>query len=195
LRYAGYHLAQALSSSSISNSPISIHHGHIIAVHKHCLRAYYDAFDMAVIVVKEQFEDISMKYRNARLSIYGEFPESVTLRNEIYDLTNIKKLESEDFLEETVQTKEKREDYYRILNDKLKFVFKLYKQKAVMEDHLVVKINEQIAKRRSHRITFFLSILAIIVTVASVAYEDKIKAFATGDILESNKIQSVEQTK
>lgn len=177
-------MTQALASLKVTKSVFEINHGHIIAVHKHCLRAYYDAFDTAVVVVREEFEDIAMRYRKAMLSIYNEFPESAKLRNEIYDLADIKKLESEDFLEETVQTTEQRDAYYLLLGEKLKSVFELYKQKTVMEDHLVVKISQQKVEREKEKrnniilvIGIIIAVVALFATVLSVAFDSDLKRF------------------
>jgi len=143
LRYAGYHMAQALASIDASGLPISINHAHLIASHKHCLRAYYDAFDFAVVVTQNVYEKARDAYNGALISIYKEFPDILKLEEEIYDMVNIKKLESEDFIEDAVQTSTQRTCYYKLLNEKLEKIFDLYKIMPMITNHLSIKIKQQ----------------------------------------------------
>lgn len=143
LRYAGYHIVECIASLKLSPLPIIVSRRHTTSVYKHCLRAYYDAFDVTALLVKRRFEGLVEEYRTALLSIYTEFPDAAKLKIALDDLVDIGQLEDEEFLVHMAQTKISRDEYYKKLNKKLAVVFKLWNFIPRLEDHLTVRVSQQ----------------------------------------------------
>jgi hypothetical protein len=92
LRYAGFHISNALSSLRIDSTGVLIDAHQVFSARKHCLRAKYDAFDTAVIAVREVFDEIKGKYAQAMLSIYQEFQEVRRIEGEINDIVTLREI-------------------------------------------------------------------------------------------------------
>ncbi len=146
LRYAGYHMIQALSSMSFQESmngtSIAISRNHLLAIRSHCLRAYYDAFDDASIVVQKRFNEIVERYEKGGLSLKQEYPEALPLRYELEDLADLRKLANDSYIAEAVKDKSRKEYFYDRLKAKLDIVFAMSKINRGMFDHCNIRLRE-----------------------------------------------------
>lgn len=148
LRYAGYHLSQLISKSDLSAVPVSVDHSHLISAYRHCLRAYYDAFDFSVTLVSKTFSDIEQQYHDLLISIETYFPKYPDWRVQIAKVLKLKDSLEEQGFYENVRDKSKREQYYAILEERIKEILEIYQYLPLVADKLA-QLQEQSEKEKS----------------------------------------------
>ena len=150
LRYAGYHLSQVITRSNLSSTPLMLDQGHLVSSYRHCLRAYYDVFDFAVIIIVEAFRNVVADYGAALIPIEQHFPKYPLWTVEIRQLSKLKKLAEENELYERARDRSKREQYYEILDKKIVVAFEVFEHIPLMAEKLSFLIRTGEKERETH---------------------------------------------
>lgn len=189
LRYAGYHLCQAISKSSLyGDTNALLDQSHLLSSYKHCLRAYYDALDFSSVVVDAAFKDIQKKYFDLLIPIQDHFPEYNNWILEIQSISKLRGLVEENSLYECARDKTKREQYYTLLDRKIKIVLSIYEHIPLMTEKLSVlaKIQKNEDRQRIFdngiktsgfnlgKMSLTISIIALIVAVCILFFGNNI---------------------
>lgn len=198
LRYAGYHICQIIGSdkTSLYGNPITLDHSHLLSAYKHCLRAYYDALDHACVIIGDAFRAVEEKYNDLLVHIEEHFPDYHKWRVEINAISKLRSLAEENSLYERAKNKNKREEYYALLDEKIKSVLHIYEHIPLMADKLSLLVQQSEQERRKYEndlkqsqsdtlrakrnfqvavVSLVIMVLTLIVAVAVPMFDDEIK--------------------
>jgi hypothetical protein len=208
LRYAGNHLLKVVSTIDFEKPPVKVNFDGLLSARKHCLRAYYDAFDLASSLVGEHLHGVLSNFEKLKIPFKEQFPEVGAYKKELRELEelrNVSDKEYDELLKEELIDINRKDYYFSLLEKKLDVVFNMHHIIYDMVDYLNVRTiqiedeenkslarkeeqdrKDRLAKEEQDRkdkklinITIILGIATVIAALSSVAFDSDLKKFGS----------------